>query len=77
MVIASKALRTLRYKLNKNYVQKGKTPYEDYNFIKKYVWEKFVEKNEYQRWKGQGREVLLARKEEHALPPPGQHRVCR
>jgi hypothetical protein len=26
MVITGKALRTLRYKLNKNYVQKGKTP---------------------------------------------------
>ena len=44
MVIVGKALRTLRYKLNKNYVQKGKTPYEDYNFIKKHVWEEFVEK---------------------------------
>ena len=34
MVIAGKALRSLRSKLNKNYVQKGKTPFEDYNFIK-------------------------------------------
>jgi hypothetical protein len=37
MVIAGKALHTLRYKLNKNYVKKGKTPYEDYNFIKQHV----------------------------------------
>jgi hypothetical protein len=44
MVIAGKALHTLRYKLNKNYVQKGKTPYEYYNFIKQHVWEEFVEK---------------------------------
>jgi hypothetical protein len=44
MVIIGKALRALRYKLNKNYVKKGKTPYEDYNFIKPHVWEEFVEK---------------------------------
>jgi hypothetical protein len=37
MVIASKALRTLRYKLNKDYLKKGKTPYEEYNFIKQHV----------------------------------------
>jgi hypothetical protein len=43
MVIAGKSLRSLRSKLNKNYVQKGKTPYEDYSFIKRHVWEEFVE----------------------------------
>jgi len=53
MVIVSKALHSLRSKLNKNYMQKGKTPSEDYNFIKHHVWEEFVEKNEYQRSKGQ------------------------
>jgi hypothetical protein len=44
MVIAGKALRTLRYKLNKDYLKKGKTSYEEYNFIKQHVWEEFVEK---------------------------------
>ena len=39
--IAGKALRTLRWQL-KNYVEKGKTPFEDYNFIKRHVWEEFV-----------------------------------
>jgi len=44
MVIAGKALHSLRSKLNKNYVQKGKTPFEDYNFIKHHVWEEFLKK---------------------------------
>jgi hypothetical protein len=38
-------LLTLQAKLNKNYVKKGKTPFEDYNFIKRHIWEEFV-KNE-------------------------------
>jgi hypothetical protein len=37
MYIAGKALPNLRSKLNKNYVMKGKTPFEDYNFIKRHV----------------------------------------
>jgi hypothetical protein len=37
MVIVGKALRNLRSKPNKNYVQKGKTPYEGYSFIKCHV----------------------------------------
>ena len=44
MFIAGKALRNLRSTLNKKYVQKGKTPYADYNFIKRHVWEEIVEK---------------------------------
>jgi len=34
----------LRSHLNRHYVQKGKTPYQDYSFIKHHVWEEFVEK---------------------------------
>jgi hypothetical protein len=44
LFIAGKALRNLRSTLNKKYVQKGKTPYADYNFIKRHVWEEIVEK---------------------------------
>jgi len=34
----------LRSHLNKEYVQNGKTPYADYSFIKRHIWEEFVEK---------------------------------
>ena len=44
MAIAGKALRNLRSHLNKEYVQNGKTPYADYSFIKRHIWEEFVEK---------------------------------
>ncbi|RLN11625.1 hypothetical protein C2845_PM09G17090 [Panicum miliaceum] len=44
LFIAGKALRNLRSHLNKHYVKEGKTPYKDYNFIKRHVWEEFVEK---------------------------------
>jgi hypothetical protein len=44
VVIAGKALRNLRSRLNKLYLKKGKTPFEDYNFIKRHEWEEFVKK---------------------------------
>jgi hypothetical protein len=44
----------LRSKLNKNYVQKGKTPYEDYSFIKHHVWKEFVEQMSSQEAKAKG-----------------------
>jgi ribosomal protein L3 len=44
LFIASRALRTLRSRLNNNYVKKGKTPFEDYNFIKRHIWDEFVKK---------------------------------
>ena len=44
LFVVGKVLRNLRSHLNRHYVQEGKTPYEDYNFIKCHVWEEFVEK---------------------------------
>jgi hypothetical protein len=37
LFVADRALRTLQSRLNNNYVKKGKTPFEDYNFIKRHV----------------------------------------
>jgi hypothetical protein len=42
MVLAGKALRNFRYKLNKEYVQKGETPFTRYNYVLPEVWEQFV-----------------------------------
>ena len=44
LAIVGKALCNLRSHFNRHYVQKGKTPYADYSFIKRHVWEEFVEK---------------------------------
>ena len=44
LFIAGKALRNFRSMLNRDYVQKGRTPFEDYNFILANVWEEFVTK---------------------------------
>jgi hypothetical protein len=35
-------------------VQKGKTPYEDYSFIKHHVWKEFVEQMSSQEAKAKG-----------------------
>jgi hypothetical protein len=43
LAIAGKALRSFRSLLNREYVQTGRTPFEDYNMIKKHVWDEFVE----------------------------------
>jgi hypothetical protein len=42
--VAGKAMRNLRTNLNTEFVKKGKEPFQKYNFIKKDVWEEFVEK---------------------------------
>ena len=39
MVLAGKALRNFKYKLNKEYVQKGETPFTRYNYVLPQVWE--------------------------------------
>ena len=44
LFVAGKALRNFRSMLNREYVQKGRTPFKDYNFIKRHEWEEFVEK---------------------------------
>jgi len=42
--VAGKAMRALRSTLNKEFVKKGKTPFQKYNFITQEVWEEFVQK---------------------------------
>ena len=44
LFIAGKAHHNFRSMLNRDYVQKGRTPFEDYNFILDNVWEEFVTK---------------------------------
>ena len=39
MVLAGKMLQNFMYKLNKEYVQKGETPFARYNYILPQVWE--------------------------------------
>jgi hypothetical protein len=54
---AGKALRSFRSLLSREYMQVGRTPFEDYNMIKKHIWDKFVEFKEERskgRSKGQG-----------------------
>ena len=58
LFIAGKALRNLRSHLNRQYVQEGKTPYKDYNFITREVWEEFVEKMSTDEAKAKGARVL-------------------
>ena len=58
LFIAGKALHNLRSTLNRNYVQKGKTPYADYNFIKRHVWEEFVEKMTADESKAKGKKFF-------------------
>ena len=39
MVLAGNALQNFRYKLNKEYVKKGKTPFTRYKYVLPEVWE--------------------------------------
>jgi hypothetical protein len=55
MVIIGKALHNLRSRLNKLYLKKGKTPFKDYNFIKRHEWEEFVEKMSTDKAKAKGK----------------------
>jgi hypothetical protein len=43
LAIAGKALCSFRSLLNREYVHTGRTPFEDYNMIKKHIWDEFVE----------------------------------
>jgi hypothetical protein len=40
MAVASKALQNFRYKLNKEYVEKRRSPYQHYNYVMPEVWER-------------------------------------
>ena len=64
LFIAGKALHNLRSNHNRHYVQEGKTPYKDYNFITRQVWEEFVEKMSTDEAKAKGQEYSeLAKKD--------------
>jgi hypothetical protein len=65
LYLIGKALRNLRSKLNTQYVKKGRTPYEDYNFIKRHIWDEFVEKMTTDEAKAKGKKFSkLAKKNE-------------
>jgi hypothetical protein len=51
MAIVSKALRNFRYKLNKEYVEKGRSPCQRYNYVLPEVWERFLQQKETQEAK--------------------------
>ena len=42
LFVVGKALCNFRSMPNRDYVQTGRTPFEDYNFIMRDVWEEFV-----------------------------------
>ena len=42
LFVVGKVLYNFRSMLNREYVQTGRTPFEDYNFIKRDVWEEFI-----------------------------------
>jgi hypothetical protein len=44
--LGRKALQNFRYKLNKEYVQKGETPFTRYNYVLPKVWEPFIEQKQ-------------------------------
>jgi hypothetical protein len=67
LFVAGKVLCNFRSMLNREYVQKGRTPFEDYNFIMRDVWEEFIVKqsNEEAKAKGEKFSKLAKRNELH------------
>ena len=66
MTVAGKALRTFRNHLYTDYVQKGRSPLEDYNFLTREIWDEFVKMvstPEFEAKSQKGKE--LAKKNEH------------
>ena len=65
LFVAGKALHNFRSMLNREYVQKGRTPFEDYNFITRNVWEEFVTKQSTKEAKAKGEKFFeLAKRNE-------------
>ena len=54
LFVVGKALHNFRSMLNRQYVQKGRTPFEDYDFIMRDVWEEFVVKQLTEEAKAKG-----------------------
>ena len=67
MFVAGKALRNFRSMLNREYVQTGRTPFEDYNFITHDVWKEFIAKQSAKEAKAKGEKFseLAKRNELH------------
>ena len=67
LFVIGKALRNFRSMLNREYVQTGRTPFEDYNFITHDVWEAFVVKQSTEEAKAKGEKFseLAKRNELH------------
>jgi hypothetical protein len=55
LFVVGKALRNFRSMLNREYVQIGRTPFKDYNFITRDVWEEFVVKQSTKEAKAKGK----------------------
>jgi len=54
LYVVGKALRNFGSMLNKEYMEKWKTPFEDYSFITHDIWEEFVMKHQTKEAKGKG-----------------------
>ena len=67
LFVVGKALRNFRSMLNREYVQTGGTPFEDYNFITCDVWEEFIAKQSTEEAKAKGEKFseLAKRNELH------------
>jgi hypothetical protein len=67
LFIAGKALRNFRSMLNREYVQIGRTPFEDYNMIRPAIWEEFIKKMSTEEAKAKGEKFKeLAKRNELA-----------
>ena len=62
LYVAGKALLNFRSFLNTEYVKKGKTPFEDYNFIMRDVWEEFVVKHQPKKQRPRARNSLSSQR---------------
>jgi hypothetical protein len=67
LFVVGKALRNFRSMLNREYMQTGRTPFEDYNFIKRDIWEEFIVKQSTEEAKAKGEKFseLAKRNELH------------
>jgi hypothetical protein len=66
MHVARKALRNFRYMLNKEFLQKGKTPFVKYNMVEHEDWEVFATQRQTPEAQAKSKEfTALAKRNEH------------
>jgi hypothetical protein len=58
MYVVGKALRNFKYKLNKDYMEKGNTPFEHYNYVMTKVWEVFTKQKQTSEAKSKSKQFL-------------------